>query len=167
MVSHKNMQDVWIMDSGCTYHMTSNRDFLIDFQKNDGGKVLLGDSGTCDVKKNGSTEIATHDGMIRKLTNVRYVPKLKCNLISLGELDISGYAFKFENEVLKVIKGSLVKLRENLRNVLYVLEGTAVSGSTTMTSEELKQQTVNRVVAEVRIDSGVRLLEKSSDVSSD
>ena len=29
MVSHRDMQDAWIMDSGCTYHMFSNRDFFI------------------------------------------------------------------------------------------------------------------------------------------
>ena len=31
MVSHRDIQDAWIMDSGCTYHMTPNRDFLINF----------------------------------------------------------------------------------------------------------------------------------------
>ncbi|KAE8649328.1 hypothetical protein Csa_014533 [Cucumis sativus] len=31
MVSHSDMHDAWIMDSGCTYHMISNQDFLIDF----------------------------------------------------------------------------------------------------------------------------------------
>ncbi|KAE8649708.1 hypothetical protein Csa_011950 [Cucumis sativus] len=80
MVSHKDIQDAWIMDSGCIYHMTPNRDFLIDFHKNDGGKVLLGDNGNCDVKGIGSVQIATHDRMIRVLTNVRYVPKLKRSL---------------------------------------------------------------------------------------
>ncbi|KAA0046503.1 Retrovirus-related Pol polyprotein from transposon TNT 1-94 [Cucumis melo var. makuwa] len=128
MVSHRDIQDAWITDSGCTYHMTPNRDFLINFQKSDGGKVLLGDNGTCEVKGTGSVLIATHDGMIRMLTNVRYVPELKRNLISLGKLDRSGYTIKFENGIMKVTKGSLVKLRGTLRNGLYVLEGTAVSG---------------------------------------
>ncbi|KAA0053549.1 Retrovirus-related Pol polyprotein from transposon TNT 1-94 [Cucumis melo var. makuwa] len=42
--------------------------------------------------------------------------------------DGSGYAYKSKNGVLKVTKGSLVKLRRTLRNGLYVLEGTVVSG---------------------------------------
>ncbi|KAA0051005.1 putative mitochondrial protein [Cucumis melo var. makuwa] len=67
--------------------------------------------------------------MIRMIPNVRYVPELKCNLISLGELDELGYTYKSKNGVLKVTKGSLVKLRGTLRNGLYVLEGTTVSGS--------------------------------------
>ena len=36
---------------------------------------------------------------------------------------------------MKVTKGYLVKLRENLRNGLYMLKGTAVSGNATMTLE--------------------------------
>ncbi|KAA0066139.1 hypothetical protein E6C27_scaffold21G001400 [Cucumis melo var. makuwa] len=92
MVSHRDIQDAWIMDSWCTFHMTPNRDFLTNFQNSDGRKVLLGDNGTCDVKGTGLVQIATHDGMIRILTNVRFVPKLKRNPISLGELDRSGSA---------------------------------------------------------------------------
>ncbi|KAA0035050.1 putative retrotransposon [Cucumis melo var. makuwa] len=73
-------------------------------------------------------QIAAHDEMIIMLTNVKYVPELKRNLISLGELDRSCYTIKFKNGVTKVTKGSLIKLRGTLRNGLYVLEGTAVSG---------------------------------------
>ncbi|KAL0537750.1 hypothetical protein IC582_026735 [Cucumis melo] len=137
MVSHRDIQDAWIMDSGCTFHMTPHRDFLTNFQKVDGGKVLLGDNGTCDVKGTGSVQIATHDGMVRILTIVRYVPKLKRNLISLGELDRSGCTIKFENGVMKVTKGSLVKLRGTLRHGLYVLEGTTVSGSAAIASGKI------------------------------
>ncbi|TYK19401.1 hypothetical protein E5676_scaffold443G00340 [Cucumis melo var. makuwa] len=98
MVSHKDIRDAWIMDSECTFHMTPNRNFLINFQKSDGGKVLLGDN------------------------------ELKRNLISLSKLDRSSYTIKFKNGVMKVTKGSLVKLRRTSRNDLYVFEGTTVSG---------------------------------------
>ncbi|XP_038895850.1 uncharacterized protein LOC120084019 [Benincasa hispida] len=62
------------------------------------------------------------------------VPELKRNLISLGELDRAGYSYKFGNKVLKVIKGSLVKLKGTLRNGLYVLKGIAVLGSPAVAS---------------------------------
>ncbi|TYK20968.1 Retrovirus-related Pol polyprotein from transposon TNT 1-94 [Cucumis melo var. makuwa] len=137
MVSHKDIQDAWIMDSRCTFHMTHNLDFLINFQKSDRGTILLGDNGTCDVKGTCSVQITTHDKMIRILTNVRYVPKLKCNLISLGELDRSGCTIKSENEVMKVTKGSLVKLRGTLRYGLYVLKGTTVLGSAANASDKV------------------------------
>ncbi|KAA0036441.1 hypothetical protein E5676_scaffold360G00940 [Cucumis melo var. makuwa] len=170
MVSHRDIQNAWIRDSGCTYHMTPNRDFFINFQKSDGGKVLLGDNVTCEVKGTGSVLIATHDGMIRMLTNVRYVPELKRNPISVGELDTSGYTIKFENGIMKVTKGSLVKLRETLRNGLYVLEGTAVSGSATKALKQQKQQIVDHVVTDIRIDGERTLIDEgvcSDSIASD
>ncbi|XP_038887099.1 uncharacterized protein LOC120077281 [Benincasa hispida] len=73
-------------------------------EENDGGLVLLGDNGACDVKEIGSIRIETYD-------------------------DRAGYSYKSDNGVLKVIKGYLVKLKGTLRNGLYLLECTAVSGS--------------------------------------
>ncbi|KAA0064002.1 hypothetical protein E6C27_scaffold117G00070 [Cucumis melo var. makuwa] len=69
---------------------------------------------------------------------------------------------KFENGVMKVTKGSLVKLRGTLRNGRYVFEGTTVSGRVTTTFEQQKQQTIDHVVTEVRID-GVQSSDKGSD----
>ncbi|KAA0067462.1 Retrovirus-related Pol polyprotein from transposon TNT 1-94 [Cucumis melo var. makuwa] len=116
------------------YDLVETTDWYESVEKSDEGKVLLGDNGTCDAKETSSIEIATHDRMIRMLTNVSYVVELKRNIISLGELDRSGCTIKFENGVMKVTKCSLVKLRETLRHGLYVLEGTTVSGTVTIVS---------------------------------
>jgi len=35
--------DEWIIDSGCSYHMTSNRDAFVDFHPTDNENILLGD----------------------------------------------------------------------------------------------------------------------------
>lgn len=47
-----------------------------------------------------------HNGIERILQQVRCVPELKRNLISLGMLDMNGHSFKAENSSLKVLKGS-------------------------------------------------------------
>ena len=90
---------------------------------------------------------------IRKLANGRYVAELKCNLISVGQLDRLGYAYKSKNGVLKVTKGSLVKLRGTLGNSLYVMEGTVILGNVATASKQQKQQTIDHVVTEARVDS--------------
>lgn len=94
MVFNKDIQDAWIMDLGCMYHMPPNRYLLIEFKKIDGGKVLLGNHNTCDVKKTRSVWIATHDGLIKMLTNVSRVLELKINLIYLDEFDRAVYSYK-------------------------------------------------------------------------
>ena len=66
-----------------------------------------------------------HDGVARDLRNVRYVPNLKRNLISLGEVDQSGCSIKAENGELEVIKNGIVTMKGVRRNGLYVLIGSS------------------------------------------
>ena len=60
------------------------------------------------------------DGVIRTLTNVRHVPELKRNLISLSILDEVGYSCKTENKTMKVSKEVLVVMRGVRKNGLYI-----------------------------------------------
>ena len=59
------------------------------------------------------------DVVVRTLRNVRYIPSLKRNLISLRELDDSGLTYKAENCVIKVIKGSMVVIKRIKNHGLY------------------------------------------------
>ena len=51
------------------------------------------------------------DGMIRELKEVRYVPQLKRNLISVGALETLGLVVSIKDGVLKMTKGSMVVLK--------------------------------------------------------
>ncbi|GJS54946.1 retrovirus-related pol polyprotein from transposon TNT 1-94 [Tanacetum coccineum] len=53
-------------------------------------------------------QINMFDGTVRTLTDVRHVPELKKNLISLGTLDSIGCDYRGRGGVLKVSKGALV-----------------------------------------------------------
>jgi len=68
-----------------------------------------------------------YDGTERLLEEVRYIPRLKQNLISLGESEKKGYVFKRERRVLKVLRGSLVVIKAVRRNNLYALEAILIS----------------------------------------
>ena len=58
-----------------------------------------------------SVFIKIHDGIVRTLSNVRHVPDLKCNFISLGTLESKGCKYSAEGGVLKVSKGNLILLQ--------------------------------------------------------
>lgn len=66
--------------------------------------------------------------LVRTLKDVRYVPSLKRNLISLGTLHASGFSFKVEDGRIKVLQGALVVRRGIRKNGLYMLEGTIKVG---------------------------------------
>nr|GFC10079.1 retrovirus-related Pol polyprotein from transposon TNT 1-94 [Tanacetum cinerariifolium] len=46
----------WIMDLGCSYHMTPMLDMFFDFLECDGGSVLLGDNMECKIRGLGEVE---------------------------------------------------------------------------------------------------------------
>ena len=72
----------------------------------------------------GEVVVKLCNGRVRKLAEVRYVPKLERNLISLGRLDGLSYTVLVNNNSLEVTKKGSVILKgwKNTRN-LFVLDG--------------------------------------------
>ncbi|GJS07465.1 retrovirus-related pol polyprotein from transposon TNT 1-94 [Tanacetum coccineum] len=127
----------WIMDSGGSFHMTPRKDFLYDFKEFNGGTVLLGDNRACAIIGIGKVRVQIKDGSSFVLENVRYIPELKRNLISLGTLDREGYAVKLQNGRVKVIKVSLMVLSGTMKvNYVYSLDGWAKLGKASVGIQE-------------------------------
>ena len=126
-VRTESVKTEWILDSGCSFHITPRRDWFTEFKELSGGTVLMGNNQQCQVEGIGSVAIRMYDGMVRIFKNVRYVPNLKRNLISLDVLDEEGCCYKGEKGVLKVSRGSLVILKGDKNNGLYVLKGKTVT----------------------------------------
>ena len=122
--------DELILDSACSFHMCTNRDWFSSYELlQNGGFVHMGDDNPCEIVGIGSVQIKTHDGMIRTLKNVRHIPGMKRNLISLSTLDKEGLKYTGSGRVVKVSKGSLVCLLGDLNaSNLYVLRGSIVHG---------------------------------------
>jgi hypothetical protein len=70
--------------------------------------------------------------MTRMLKDVRHIPGMARNLISLSTLDSEGYKYSGSGGVLKVSKGSLAYMIGDLNSAkLYVLRGSTIHGSVT------------------------------------
>ena len=65
---------------------------------------------------------------------MRFVPDLKRNLISLGELDRKVYLFRCKNGTLEVMKDSRIVMKGVRKHGLYSLEGEIVVGSIALVS---------------------------------
>jgi hypothetical protein len=103
--------------------MCLHRNWFSTYQSIDGGVVFMGNDFSCKIVGVGSVWIKMHDGSVRTLTDVRNVPKLRKNLISLGVLDSDGYKCTTQGGVLKVSKGILVVMKGKRIENLYQLEG--------------------------------------------
>ena len=66
---------------------------------------------SCSMVGIGTVAINMFDGMTITLKEVRHVPNLKRNIISLGTLDESGYSFKVGNGKLTIFKGVMVVMK--------------------------------------------------------
>ena len=70
--------------------MCPHKEWFFNFKEVDGGAVYMGSCDVSYITGMGSIWLRNHDGSIRVLTNVWYVPKLNKNLISLGALESKG-----------------------------------------------------------------------------
>ena len=91
--------------------MCPNRDWFFNFQDFDGRVVYTTNDTTCETTRVGTIHLRNHDGSTRILINVRYVPSLIKNLISVGTLEFKGLKVTVKNRVMKVIFGALVMIK--------------------------------------------------------
>ena len=89
------------------------RNGFILYRSNDGGSVSLGDDHPCLVAEVGTIRVRMFDEVVRTLSNVKHIPELKKNLISLGYLEENGYAFSCQSGsgCLRITKGAMVMMK--------------------------------------------------------
>ncbi|GJZ39673.1 retrovirus-related pol polyprotein from transposon TNT 1-94 [Tanacetum coccineum] len=72
----------WLMDSGCTSHMTPERSFFISLDTKDNPRVKLGDGRYTRAKGRGTIAINTKKGT-KYISRVLYVPELDRSMLSV------------------------------------------------------------------------------------
>ena len=99
-----NNGDEWILDSAASFHICINRDWFITYDSVQDGSVRMCDDSSHQIIGTGSVQIIMHDGIIRTLTDVRHIPDMSKNLISLSTLDGKGYKYSGGDGVRKCQK---------------------------------------------------------------
>ena len=85
--------------------------------------VYLADNKALEIEGKGDVCIKTTSGNQWTLQDVRYIPGIKKNLISVGELDSTGYAAEFGKGSWKIMKGAMVVARGTKSGTLYTTAG--------------------------------------------
>ena len=126
---HRSGAEVWTLDSAHSHHYTPNRSWFATYIKTNEGSVILGDDHPFKVANIGTVWVQIFAEIVWTLTNVKHIPELKKNLVSLGYLERNGCSFSSHarSGVLNIFKGAMVVMRERrLENNLYRLEGSIV-----------------------------------------
>lgn len=116
-------EEEWVLDSGCTFHITPQRELLTNFKEFDGNKVMMGNNTYCTVRGTGTITIDNSDGTTVSLSNVRYIPEMGRNLISYGQLEQSGCVYTGKDYGVEFYRGGKRVLTGKYTNGLYYLQG--------------------------------------------
>ena len=105
----------WYLDSGCSTHMTWKKEWFISLVDSSKSKVRFVDDSSLTAEGIGRVAFRDTNGKETVIEEVLYVPGLKKNLLSLGQLLQKGFVMTMEDNWLKVFdRNQKLVIQENL-----------------------------------------------------
>ena len=114
----------WVLDTGATNHMTEARSAFSKIDSGIHGTVKFGDGSVTEIKGHDTILFVGKGGEHHKLTGIYFIPRLKANLVSMGQPDEAGCHISIEHGLLKVCdnRRRLLTQVRHMTNCLYILE---------------------------------------------
>ncbi|XP_017426367.1 uncharacterized protein LOC108334958 [Vigna angularis] len=115
---------IWYLDTGASNHMCENENFFYELTKVEAKFVSFGDNSKVAVKGRGTIQHIQINGRVGEIMDVYYVPELKNNTFSMGQIIEKGNSIFMKNQVLylKDKHGRLTTQVKAKKNRLYELE---------------------------------------------
>eukprot|EP00253_Pinus_taeda_P031288 PITA_31288 len=161
-VNLSNHDQHWLLYSGASNHMCIHKEWFKTYKSINDGVVYMGNDVTCNIVGIGSIQLQMFDGTTNMLIDVRHVPDLRRNLISLGALDTNGYKTVIEGGVMKIYGGILLVMKANKESV-----GLHVEKSDVLTVfkqfRALVENNTGRTIKCLRTDNGGEFISKEFD----
>lgn len=109
--------DSWYLDTGCSNHMTCRKEWLTNLDSSKRSKIRFADFSTVTSEGMGIVAIRRKDGHLALIQDVLYVPSMKCNLLSVGQLVEKGFSVLMKEGCLKMFDSNQkLMLRAPLSN---------------------------------------------------
>ena len=105
----------WVLDSAADMHICRNRACFDTLQEEEEFDYIhTASKQKLKIEGVGRVRLKLHNGVVKTLADVKFVPTTKANIISLGELTSRGYKYVGDEDFCKVFRGdSLVLAREH------------------------------------------------------
>lgn len=129
---------MWYLDNGASSHMTGFKSKFTELNEKISGVVSFGDGSTVKIEGKGSVSFVCKNGETRTFDDVYYIPTLRNNIISLGQLTEEGNRIAIKGELLWVYDTQdklLMKVKRS-KNRLYKLIINTVKSECLLSKQE-------------------------------
>lgn len=112
----------WFLDSGCSNHMSGDKELFVSMDEKFKHSVKLGNNKRMEVIGKGNVKLVLN-GATYVIREVYYVPELKNNLLSLGQLQEKGLTIMIQRGTCRVYhdeRGLIAECKMS-RNRMFVL----------------------------------------------
>jgi hypothetical protein len=115
---------VWVLDTGTSNHLTGARSALTQLNNGVHGTMRFGDGSRIEIHVIGSVVLEGRHHEHKVLTNIYYIPKLRSNIVSLGQLEEKGFEVSLKNGKMHVFdqEHSLLISAPRTQNRLYTVK---------------------------------------------
>ncbi|XP_020266886.1 uncharacterized protein LOC109842418 [Asparagus officinalis] len=94
-------EDIWFLDSGCSNHMSGDKSMFCDLDESFKHRVKLSNNSRMEVTARGNVRLKI-GSFTHVISEVYYVPELRNNLLSIGQLQERGLTILIQNGRLKI-----------------------------------------------------------------
>ena len=101
--------EAWLIDSGCTHHMTHDKNMFVKLNGTHHSKVKIGNGDYIDVKGIGDIAIDSDSG-VKIISDVLYVPEIDLNLLSVGQLLEKDFVVVFKDKTCEIFDTNDIKI---------------------------------------------------------
>lgn len=102
LVKEEVHQNLWYLDIGCSNHMCGDKMMFSNLDESFRNTVTFGDNSMVSIMGKGSIKICTKENSNQIIFNVFFVPDLKTNLLSVGQLQEKGYEISIRDGVCRI-----------------------------------------------------------------
>jgi hypothetical protein len=121
----------WVLDTGATNHMTGARSVFAELDTSISGTVKFGDGSLVNIHGKGTVLFVCRTGEHCQLDGVYYIPRLTTNIISLSQMDETGFKVDIESGILRLFDPD--------RQLLAMISGRLVEAGRSRTDQAINR----------------------------